>query len=78
MPFEKHYDAQPPATEPACIHLRSKAMYVTGDLRNPDHPDEAGSQYCWCNISQHMIGPDQLTVSRYECVPGRTCYRETH
>lgn len=78
MPFEKYYDEAPPVTEPACIHLRSKAIYVTGDLRNPDHPDEAGSQYCWCNMTQHILGPDQSAVNRRACTPGRGCYRETH
>jgi len=78
MPFEKYYDAHLPVTEPACIHLRSKAMYVTGELRNPDHPDEAGSQYCWCNVSQHVLGPDQLAVNRPACIPGRGCYQAGH
>jgi hypothetical protein len=78
MAFEKYYDAQLPVTQPPCIHLRSKAMYVTGELRNPDHPDEAGAQYCWCNVTQHVIGPDQSQVDRPSCVPGRDCYKETH
>jgi len=78
MPFEKYYDATKPATLPACIFLRSKAMYVTGDLKNPEHPDEAGGQYCWCNLTQRVMGPDQVEVTRNACVPGRDCYRETH
>lgn len=78
MPFEKYYDAHLPVTEPACIHLRTKAMYVTGELRNPDHPDEAGSQYCWCNVSQHVLGPDQVAVNRPSCIPGRGCYQAGH
>jgi hypothetical protein len=78
MPFEKYYDVQQPVTEPACIHLRSKAMYVTGDLRNPDHPDEVGSQYCWCNMTQHVIGPDQQEVGRPLCISGRQCFRDTY
>lgn len=77
MAFQKHYDSQLPVAEPACIHLRSKAMYVTGELRNPDHPDEAGSQYCWCNVSQHVLGPDQVTVNRQNCIAGRGCYQAT-
>ena len=77
MPFEKYYDSQVPVAEPACMHLRSKAMYVTGELRNPDHPDEAGSQYCWCNVSQHVLGPDQLAVNRPACIAGRACYQAT-
>ena len=78
MPFEKYYDQSEPVTEPACIHLRSKAMYVTGDLRNPEHPDEAGSQYCWCNLTQHIFGPDKEEVDRPTCTPGRGCFRATH
>lgn len=78
MPFEKYYDAQKPCSEPACIHLRSKAMYVTGELRNPEHPDEVGTSHCWCNMTQHVIGPDQLMVARHECIPGRDCYKETY
>ena len=78
MPFEKYYDSQVPVAEPACMHLRSKAMYVTGELRNPDHPDEAGSQYCWCNVSQHVLGPDQLAVTRPACIAGRACYQTAH
>ena len=78
MPFEKHYDQLPTVNEPACIHLRSKAMYVTGSLRNPNHPDEAGSQYCWCNLTQHIVGPDQQHVDRRQCIPGRQCYCSTY
>jgi len=78
MPFEKYYDAQKPSTEPACIYLRSKSMYVTGQLKNPEHPDESNHQHCWCNITQHVMGPDQLLVGRQECTPGRGCFKETY
>jgi len=78
MAFTKHYDEQRPTHLPACIYLRSKAIYVTGDLRNPEHPDEAGAQYCWCNKTQHVIGPDQSDVSRQKCTPGRGCYCDSH
>jgi hypothetical protein len=78
MAFEKYYDQQLPVTQPACIHLRSKAMYVTGSLRNPDHPDEAGSQYCWCNRTQHTLGPDHEQVARPDCISGRECYQDTY
>lgn len=78
MPFEKYYDEKRPVREAACIHLRSKAMYVLGEIKNPDHPDEASGQYCWCNMTQHVIGPDQLHVDRHTCINGRGCYRETH
>jgi hypothetical protein len=78
MAFEKHYDAQPRVTTPPCIHLRSKAMCVAGELRDVEHPDEAGSQHFWCNMTQHVLGPDEAHVLRHTCVPGRDCYRQTH
>jgi len=78
MAFEKYYDVEQPTRLPACIHLRSKAMYVTGDIKNPNHPDEAGSQYCWCNKTQHVVGPDQVQVERNTCVPGRGCFCDSY
>lgn len=78
MAFEKYYDATQPVTLPPCVHLRSKAMFMNGDIKNPDHPDEAGSHYCWCNITQHIIGPDHKDVDRPDCVEGRGCYCKTY
>ena len=78
MVFQKYYDETQPTTESSCIHLRSKAMYVTGELKNPEHPDELGSQDCWCNMTQHVKGPDQADVDRCACTPGRECYRDTY
>jgi len=43
MSFEKHLDLPEPVNMPPCALLRSKAIYVTGDLVNPDHPDEEGA-----------------------------------
>ena len=59
---------------PPCAHLRSKAIYVTGMLDRPVHVDEEGSDYCWCNLTQHILGPDDSDVSRQRCIPGRDCY----
>ena len=78
MVFQKYYDETEPTSEPGCIHLRSKAMYVTGELKNPEHPDEVGSQDCWCNMTQHVKGPDQADVDRGACTSGRECYRDTY
>lgn len=78
MPFQKYLDDMRPVQEPACIHLRSKAMYTTGSLKNPQHPDEAGCQYCWCNVTQHIVGPDRQHVDRGMCIPGRNCYRDSY
>lgn len=74
MAFEKHYDLPKPVEHPPCVHLRSKAMYVTGELL-PNHTDEDGSHYCWCNMTQHVIGPDQQDVDQRQCSPERSCYR---
>ena len=78
MPYQRVHDETKPVREPACIHLRSKAMYTTGDTRNPNHPDEVGSQYCWCKLTQHVIGPDKKDVERATCIVGRNCYREVY
>lgn len=78
MAFEKYYDEKLPVRGSVCIYLRSKSMYVHGELKNPDHPDEAGGQYCWCNLTQQVIGPDQQNVDRHACLEGRGCFRETY
>ena len=61
---------------PPCLHLRSKAIYVTGDP-DPRTPEEMASTRfdCWCNKTQHTVGPDQDLVERSTCVEGRDCYR---
>ncbi|HIM29044.1 MAG TPA: hypothetical protein EYG57_05755 [Planctomycetes bacterium] len=78
MAFTKNYDEPAPVEHQPCIFLRSKAIYVTGELCNPDHPDEAGSQYCWCNLTQHVMGPDDQDVCQLDCSPDRPCYKEHH
>lgn len=77
--FQKTYDALPVVTTPPCVHLRNKAMYVRGVVGDAENfPDETGAGYCWCNKTQHFVGPDQQHVTRHQCIPGRDCYRETH
>ena len=68
-------DAVDPAV-PRCIHFRSKAMYVTGQI-DPQHIDEQHShdQNCWCNKTQHVIGPDRDLALLETCVAGRRCFR---
>jgi hypothetical protein len=78
MPFEKNYDEKRPVRGDVCIHLRTKAMYVFGEIKNPDHPEEAGAQHCWCNVTQHVIGPDQRHVDRHACLQGRDCFRDSY
>lgn len=71
----KQYDVPGPVTEPACVHFRSKALYVIGEI---DHktPEESGSN-CWCNLTQHVLGPDSNYVGRRDCIAGRECFRAT-
>ena len=60
---------------PPCMHLRSKAIYVSGDP-DPQSPEEFGSTRfdCWCNKTQHVIGPDDQLVDRTACIAGRPCF----
>ena len=39
---------------------------------------EEGSGDCWCNKTQHIMGPDREIVARTVCTPGRSCYEETY
>jgi len=78
MPFVKHFDESKPDRQPICIHLRSKAIYVTGELKNPEHPDEEGSHHAWCNLTQNVRGPDRRPCDRCACTSGRKCYSESH
>ena len=51
-------------------------MYVTGQL-DPESIDEQHNhgENCWCNLTQHVVGPDQQLVTLDECTYGRGCYR---
>ncbi len=76
MGYKRSFDnGRPTEPQPPCMHLRSKAIYVTGDP-DPKSPEEEGSTRfnCWCNKSQHVIGPDQQLVDRDACVSGRGCF----
>jgi hypothetical protein len=64
----------PQVTASPCVYLRSKAIYVTGQL-DPDDPDESGCHYCWCNLTQRVTGPDEAPVTLAACTPGRSCYK---
>ena len=76
MAHSRIIDSGLPITHLPCVHLRSKEMYVTGQM-DPEHPDEGKEHYCWCNLTQHVLGPDDAAVARADCAPNRDCYRET-
>lgn len=78
MPTTIDLGQLPQITGPACIHLRSKSMYVHGTLGQTEQTTESSAGSCWCNTTQNFMGPDQDYVNRHSCVPGRGCYRETH
>lgn len=77
MPFEKSWDMPKTVAAPPCIHLRNKAVCVTGDLQSLEGTADSEG-HCWCTLTQHVRGPDQQGVSRASCVPGRSCYRDSH
>lgn len=54
--------------QPACMHLRSKNMYVSGtmDPANDDYEFTSDGN-CWCNMTQNVIGPDDQLVDRPMC-----------
>ena len=65
-----------PLRQPACQHLLSKGMYVTGTLDPEVDSGLMGDGYCWCAKTQRQFGPDNGFVDRVTCVAGRSCYLE--
>jgi len=76
MGYQRTFEEITPQLTPPCMNLRSKAIYVTGNP-DPQSPEEVGSSRfnCWCNKTQHVIGPDQALVERHACVDGRGCFQ---
>ena len=73
MPFRRSTEEALPAG-PACMHLRSKGMYMTGKTTPTREVDGVGDGYCWCNHTQKQLGPDHEEVDRIHCVAGRECF----
>jgi hypothetical protein len=62
-------------TQDACRHLLSKGMFVTGMLNPAEHPTmPMDDGYCWCNLTQGQMGPDNQVVERATCQAGRVCH----
>jgi len=74
--MSKPVNPAPKKSEPACIHLLSKGMFVTGK-RNPKEEDVHGMDdgYCWCGKTQGIAGPDDKFASRDACDKQRSCYQ---
>ena len=64
--------AAPSGGSAACRHLLSKGMFVSGMV----DPAEIGMSdgHCWCNKTQHALGPDDGLVARHKCIFGRRCF----
>lgn len=75
MSYSRPIDEPEAPQGPACRQLRSKGMYVTGQL----DPASAGHSdgYCWCNVTQQPLGPDNELVDRSACRTGRACFETT-
>jgi hypothetical protein len=78
MPYAKDFDVPAPVTTPPCIHFRMKASYYWGNQRDGAGVTEPDSCYCWCNLTQHVLGPDHQYVGRQQCTPERSCYKTTY
>lgn len=72
MPYSRPIDEPEAPQGPACLQLRSKGMYVTGQV----DPTGAGHSdgYCWCNLTQRQLGPDNELADRTACQTGRGCF----
>lgn len=60
-----------------CQHLRTKKLYIEAvpddAFRDPE-PEQAAPCHFWCNLTQTVVGPDQLPVHKNSCQPGRACF----
>ena len=74
MPYERSFDEATGPLQGVCRHLRSKAIYVAGQLEPPAEMEQTGSGHCWCNCTGHILGPDDQTVDRRGCNSNRSCY----
>jgi hypothetical protein len=74
MPYTRSLDEPQEPLEPVCRHLRSKAIYVSGQMEPPRDIEAMGSGHCWCNHTAHLLGPDNMQVDRRECNSTRVCY----
>ncbi len=77
MPHSRSFDEPNGPLQPVCRHLRSKAIFVAGEMEPPAEIEQMGSGHCWCNLTQHVLGPDSLSVERRDCNANRMCYEPT-
>lgn len=76
MGYQRRFDQPREPLPPPCMNLRSKAIYVTGNPDPQSESEEGSTRFdCWCNKTQHVLGPDAELVVRNTCVDGRTCFQ---
>ena len=75
MPYSRSFDEEAGPLQPICQHLRSKAIYVAGQMEPPPEMTAMGSGHCWCNQTLHVLGPDNDLVDRRTCNSNRACYQ---
>jgi hypothetical protein len=44
-------------------------------MEPPPEMEETGSGHCWCDHTQHILGPDSQVVDRRACNSNRPCYQ---
>ncbi len=74
MPYERSFDESGDPLQVVCRHLRSKAIFVAGQMEPPADMQQSGSGHCWCNHTQNVFGPDNEVVTRRACDSARACY----
>lgn len=74
MAYSRSFDEEEGPLQIVCRHLRSKAIYVAGQMEPGLEQETMGSGHCWCNHTQHVLGPDDQFVERRGCNSARPCY----
>lgn len=62
------------ASQSPCRHLRSKGQFITGCVDPAAETGEVGDGNCWCNLTSHVLGPDDNFAERDSCIAGRSCF----
>jgi hypothetical protein len=63
--------------KPCCLHLRHKMMYLDPRQMTPGLVDDGSdSRVFLCQLTQHVLGPDDGQVSPTQCSSeSRGCFR---
>ncbi len=71
-------DANEPVVRgPLCRNIRTKGMYVTGEMLNDPNAMPYDATVWWCVLTQKPVGPDDGPCHRDDCRFGRKCFEPT-